>query len=333
MTKIYIIILNYNGWKDTLECLESVLKNDYSNYQIIVVDNNSPNGSMDFIIDWAEGRQEPVFADNSQLKHFSQPFEIKPLPYVYYTNEEAGGRENKTIESSDKNPLIFIQAGENRGFAAGNNLGIKYALARNDFDYIWLLNNDTVIEKDALSRLVTFAHKHEVGICGSILKYYYEPEKIQAFGGGRVNKFFGTATHVTSLNEIDKIDYVVGAAFLINAEVIKKIGLLPEEYFLYYEETDYCFNAKQNGFNLAVAPDSKVYHKEGAATGANSSKPAERSEFSDVLSLKNRIRFHRKYLGGGPGLWSGIFISFLIRISRGQTKRIFKVLKTLLPKS
>ena len=89
MHKVYIILLNYNGWKDTIECLESVLKNDYENYQIIVVDNDSPNNSMKFIINWAEGKQEVIYDDNSQLKHLSQPFEKKPLDYVFYTKEEA----------------------------------------------------------------------------------------------------------------------------------------------------------------------------------------------------------------------------------------------------
>lgn len=95
--KVYIIILNYNGWKDTIECLESVLKNDYESYQIIVVDNDSPNNSIEYIINWVEGKQEVVYDENSQLKHLSQPFGSKPLEYVFYTKNEAlnGGDEKK----------------------------------------------------------------------------------------------------------------------------------------------------------------------------------------------------------------------------------------------
>jgi len=158
MSKVYIIILNYNGWKDTIECLESVLKNDYKNYQIIVVDNNSPNNSMDYIINWADGKQEVVYDENSQLKYLSQPFEPKPLDYVFYTKEEAlsGGDREKEVKLN--NPIIFIQAGENGGFAAGNNIGIKYALAKDDFEYVWLLNNDTVIKTNSLSNMVSRFH-------------------------------------------------------------------------------------------------------------------------------------------------------------------------------
>ena len=158
--KVYIILLNYNGWKDTIECLESILKNNYDNYQIIVVDNDSPNKSMGYIINWAEGKQEVVYDENSQLKHLSQPHEQKPLNYVFYTKEEAlkGGVRDKELKLN--NPIIFIQSDENGGFAAGNNVGIKYALAKDDFEYIWLLNNDTVIENNTLSKFVKSFANH-----------------------------------------------------------------------------------------------------------------------------------------------------------------------------
>ena len=323
--KVYIILLNYNGWKDTIECLESVLKNDYENYQIIVVDNDSPNNSMEYIINWAEGKQEVVYDESSQLKHLSQPFEKKPLDYVIYTQEEAINGGNKEKESKLNNPIIFIQAGENGGFAAGNNIGIKYSLTKDDFEYVWLLNNDTVIEKNSLSSLEEYATENDLCISGSALMYYHEPKEVQAYGG-YINKFFGTGSNILVKNEIEnKLDYVVGASFLINKKVINKIGLMPEEYFLYYEETDYCFNARNNGFKLGIAMDSVVYHKEGGSSGGLTDIN-NKNEFIDVLSLKNRIIFHKKYLGGGVGLWSGMIIAFGNRVKRGQVDRIWKCL-------
>lgn len=325
-SKVYIILLNYNGWQDTIECLESVLKSHYENYQIMVVDNDSPNNSMDYIINWAEGKQEVVYDENSQLMYLSQPHEPKPLDYVFYKKEEALSGGDREKESKLNNPIIFIQSGENGGFAAGNNVGIKYALAKDDFEYVWLLNNDTVIEKNSLSSLEEYATKNDLGISGSTLMYYHEPQEAQAYGG-TVNKFFGTGSHILDKNEIEnKLDYVVGASFLINKKVIDKIGLMPEEYFLYYEETDYCFNARNSGFKLGIALDSIVYHKEGGSSGGLVDI-SNKNEFIDVLSLKNRIKFHRKYLGGGIGLWSGMMMAFLNRVKRGQFNRIFKVLK------
>lgn len=322
--KVYIILLNYNGWQETIECLESVLKSDYKNYQIIVVDNDSPNNSMDYIINWAEGKQEVNYNENFQLKHLSQPFEKKPLEYILYDQKEALNTKNIEKYKKLNNSLIFIQAGENTGFAGGNNIGIKYALAKDDFEYIWLLNNDTVIEKNSLSSLVSYANKNQLGISGSSLMYYDNPKKIQAYGG-HVNKFFGTCTHILDIKDIqNKLDYIVGASFLIDKKVIDKIGLLPEEYFLYYEETDYCFNARNNGFKLGIDIESIVYHKEGVSTGG-SYNGNKKSEFSDILSIKNRIKFHKKYLGGRLGLYIGLFITILNRIKRKQFNRIFKM--------
>ncbi len=157
--KVYILILNYNGWSDTLECLESVFRNSYPNYQVVVLDNGSPNSSMKRIKEWAEGKQEPLCPESTHpLYHLSHPHIKKPIPYVYYTREEAehgdnfeleeelvGDRENKKtnpnihslpcsqISPSTHYPLILIQTGDNLGFAGGNNVGIRYVFAKGDY--------------------------------------------------------------------------------------------------------------------------------------------------------------------------------------------------------
>jgi len=331
--KVYIILLNYNGWTDTIECLESVLRNDYPNYQVIVVDNNSPNNSMEYLKAWAEGKLDVWVNPNNSLRNLSFPPVSKPIPYIYYTRKEAEkGGSLKTEEAlknkmpkdiTSKYPLVFLQSGDNLGFAGGNNTGIRYALVKNDFEYIWLLNNDTVIRKDSLIKLVEFAEKNNTGISGSVLMYYDSPNTVQTYGG-HINKFLGTSHRILKKEQIkDKLNYIVGASFLINRKVIEKIGLLPEVYFLYYEETDYCFNASKNGFSLGVALDSVVYHKEGQSTGASKKLKSE----IDALSLTNRIKFHKKYLGGGIGLWLGMVLAFFIRIGKGQVDTIWKMMR------
>ena len=331
--KVYIILLNYNGWADTIECLESVLRNDYPNYQVIVVDNNSPNNSMEYLKAWAEGKLDVWVNPDNPLRNLSFPPVSKPIPYVYYTREEAEKGGSTEIEEELKNkipkditsnyPLVFIQSGDNLGFAGGNNVGIRYVLAKGDFEYIWLLNNDTVIRKDSLIKLVEFAEKNNIGISGSVLMYYDDPDTVQAYGG-HINKFFGTSHRILKKEQIkDKLDFIVGASFLVSRKVIEKIGLLPEDYFLYYEETDYCFNASRNGFSLGIALDSVVYHKEGQSTGTNKKFKSE----VDALSLTNRIKFHKKYLGGGIGLWLGMVLAFFIRIGKGQVDTIWKMIR------
>jgi GT2 family glycosyltransferase len=291
--KVYIILLNYNGWEDTIECLESILKSDYSNYQIIVIDNDSPNNSMEYILNWVEGKQEVLYDENSQLKHLSQPHEPKPLEYVYYTKDEAlegGGREKK---SRLDNPIIMIQAGENGGFAAGNNIGIKYALAKDDFEYVWLLNNDTVIEKNTLSKFVdsfeNISRKENLGILGSVQYYYHNPESIQAAAGG-FNKHRGNFWNYDTLEfKENEVSYVYGASMFIKKEVLQKVGLLNEEYFMYYEEIDYAERLKEFEFTQQVDKTLKVYHKHGGTTTTLD------SDFRIYYLEKNKIIFYKKF--------------------------------------
>lgn len=320
--KVYIILLNYNGWKDTLECLESILKNNYDNHQIIVVDNNSPDNSMSNLINWSNGTQEIVYSHDSKLINLSQPSSVKPLEKVFYTNDEISLNNILEKEKNLNNPIIFIQSGKNEGFASGNNVAIKYALEKSDFEYVWLLNNDTVIESNALTSLVDYASSNDFGIVGSKLFNYYDSDTVQAYGG-HINKFFGTSTHITKEEDlISNLDYVVGASFLINKKVIDKIGLLPEDYFLFYEETDYCFNAKNSGFKIGVDVNSIVYHKEGNATGSKAP-----SKTMDLLQIKNRMKFHKKYLGGGIGIYLSLMAVILNRIKRFQFDRAVEIAK------
>jgi len=323
--KVYILILNYNGWRDTQECLESVLNQDYSNYQVIVVDNNSPNQSMNHLVAWAKG-EEIASVDNKALQSLSTPHSSKPVDFILYDKGTAEKGGIPDAESQLNNPIVFIQAGENKGFAAGNNIGIKYALAKDDFEYIWLLNNDTVIKPQSLGSLVDFSCQNNSGITGSALMYYDNPALVQCYGG-RVSSFFGTTKFNKSLAELNnQLDYIVGAAFLINKKVIKKIGLLPEEYFLYYEDTDYSLNAILNDFSIGVDIDSLVYHKEGGSIGLSNRNNNNKEELFDLLSIKNRVLFHNKYFQGGLGLYAGLFITILNRVKRRQINRVYKIL-------
>lgn len=318
--KIYIIILNYNGWKDTIECLESVLKNDYENYQIIVVDNDSPNNSMEYIINWADGKQEVVYDENSQLKYLSQPFVSKPLEYIYYTKEEALNGGDIKKESKLNNPIIFIQTGANDGFAAGNNVGIKYALAKDDFEYVWLLNNDTVIERDSLINMVNrFQRKvvtEQIGIMGSKLMYYHNPQIIQAMGGvysdwkARGYHLGGLEKDIGQYNNdefIKDISYPVGASMLLSKQFLQDVGLMNEEYFLYYEELDWMDRAKAKRYRLDISYESRVYHKEGGSIGTNSDI-TQQSDLSIFYLARSHKMFILKYKNT---LFQAIFFSRL----------------------
>ena len=118
---VYIIVLVYNNWQDTIECLESVLKLRAVNYKIIIVDNNSPDNSLEYIKKWADGKiLATCSSEDIKLKKLVYPLEEKPIKYkVFYK----GIKENEIVDDI-REKLIFIQSNENKGYAAGNNIVI-----------------------------------------------------------------------------------------------------------------------------------------------------------------------------------------------------------------
>ena len=338
MPKVYILILNYNGWSDTIECLESVFRNSYLNYQVVVIDNGSPNGSMEKIKNWSEGKQELLCPESTHpLYHLSHPLIKKPIPYVYYIREEAerGGnpeREKQLTDSQAKRnlnpnihssswpgtsptshcPLILIQTGENLGFAGGNNVGIRCAMAKGDCNYVWLLNNDTVIEKNALTEMMSFAESDEkIAMVGSKLLFYNESNVIEAIGGSSIilKTLNSHAYFEEDKGQWDKPiepDYITGASVLVRKHLIDRIGLLDEAYFMYVEDLDWSLKAKSEGYKLIYCYQSMIWHKKGACTGTSgnwgnflgrkSSRPSVK-KFSTTYyyNIRNRVYFAKKH--------------------------------------
>ena len=143
---------------------------------------------------------------------------------------------------------------ENLGFSGGNNVGIKHAL-NNGANYILLLNNDTVIEPQFLKKLVEAGESEEkIGILGPEI-YKCDTNEIH-FAGGKINWLYNKAKHVPGAN-----DYITGACLLIKRKLIDKIGLMPEEYFLYFEDAEWCLRARRAGFSCRVVKNARIGHK------------------------------------------------------------------------
>ena len=314
--KLAILILNWNGWKDTIECLESVFRISYPNYQVVVIDNGSTDGSIEKIKAWTEGKQEALTPEATHpLYDLSHPPVKKPIPYIEYNRKEAEAGGNPELENSlminskthlqtnpnnslnptTKYPLILIQTGANLGFAGGNNVGIRYALKRR-FDYVLLLNNDTMVDRNFIEPLIkVFQMKTKIAAVGSKVYYYDKPNVIN-FAGGKINLWKGTAPHIGinqidngQFNEIKEVDYIAGSSFLIKTEFIKRLGLLDERYFLYAEEVDYCMRIKKSGFKIILTPQSKIWHKISSSVG---------KEYSTIYlyhSTKSKILFMKKH--------------------------------------
>lgn len=337
---VYILLLNWNGWKDTIECLESIFRLNYNDYSVVVCDNNSIDGSLEYIKAWADGQLDFFVPVSYKLRQLSYPPVPKTIRYKEYGREEV---ESGVCNYDVYFPLILIRTGENLGFAGGNNVGLRYALARDDFEYVWLLNNDTVVEPDSLHNLIICADAYKsdnfkVGLIGSKLMYYAEPNKVQAIGGIYnsllgITKHLGSHEHDTGQFDNDrvvsKLDYPVGASMLVPKEFLHEVGLMSEEYFLYFEELDWTLRGKSVGWSIGYCFRAKVYHKEGSTIGSNSNGK-EKSELSDFYSLRNRIVFTRKFY---PKFLLTVLLSFICvlinRIRRGQLDRVVTVLRAL----
>lgn len=351
--KVAIIILNWNGWKDTIECLESVFRNTYPNYQVIVVDNGSADGSIEKIKAWAEGKQEVLTPESTHpLYHLSHPPVKKSIPYIYYTREEAekGGdialeekvtkewKEQRKSDSKELNPtspypLIFIQTDENLGFAGGSNVGIKYILGKDGFKYVWLLNNDTVIDKNALIEMIRLGENNEkIGMVGSKLLYYKKPNTIQALGGSNKIAWNTFGKHVCDFkedqfefnNDFEIKGYICGASLLVKKKVIEAVGIIDENYFMLTEDLDWCFRTLKKSWKLFYSGGSKVWHKFGASMKKNNigkSFLGRRStRFPISRFIMNKYYFTRGYLHFQKKFNSKYFIISCIYL-------FFKILK------
>lgn len=335
--KVYIVILNWNGWEDTVECLESLLNIDYPNYQIIVCDNGSVDNSIHYIENWAKGIIQSGFDYAHKFGMLNKEVK-KPIEYTLLSRNSA---ENGGDTESENSPLIIIDNGDNLGFAAGNNVALKYVMRRSNYDYVWILNNDTVVENKSLSSLVKKMNgDSKYGMCGSTIKFYHNPESVQAFGGASYNRWLGTVKELRQntkglsesldLNSVEqRLSYISGASMLVTREFLNRIGLMNEFYFLYYEEIDWATRSK-GIFKLGFEPNSIVYHKEGSSIGTNSTEPEKKSYLADYYGLKNRLVFTKShYELCLPTVLLGLLIVLLKRLVNRQWSRAAIVIRVL----
>jgi len=223
---VYCVVLNWNGWRDTVSCLQSLAAQDYASLTTVVVDNASTDDSV-----------------------------------------------AKICEAFPE--IELLQSDENRGFAAGCNLGIRHAL-RHRPAFVWLLNNDTVAPPDTTRKLVAAADGAKVGVVGSVLRYLKNPAKIQAWGGGSVRRWMGFVRHYHSPAKLGPTSFMTFASVLLRREMLESVGLLDEGYFMYFEDADFCYRATEAGWELAVAEDTNVLHREGGSAGSAKSARIDR---------------------------------------------------------
>ncbi|MCE7699531.1 MAG: glycosyltransferase family 2 protein [Methanobacterium paludis] len=261
--KVSIIILNWNGWKDTIECLESIYQIDYLNYDVIVIDNNSENDSIEKISKYCSGELK------IESKFFQYKLDNKPIQIFEYLKDEIKGSKiiDEFKEASSNKKLMLIKNDKNYGFAEGNNIAIRFTLKNLNPQYVLLLNNDTVVDKYFLNELINVADRNnEIGVVGP-KTYYYDYNgrtNVTNFEGGKINFLKGEVAHISNKKNITQpqnVDYVEGSCFLIRNVVINEVGLLDKDYFLYWEETDWCTRITKAEYKLVYVPKAEIWHK------------------------------------------------------------------------
>ncbi len=155
----------------------------------------------------------------------------------------------------------FILNTRNLGFAAGINPAIRFALEK-FADYVFLLNNDAILEKNALSELINIAEKNEKN--GIVSPVILRPNNSNWFAGGKIRWFRMRNEHIFKIKKLEpyETEFASGCAMLVRKEVFRDIGLFSEEYFLYYEDIDFSWRVRQKGFKILVVPNAKIIHFE-----------------------------------------------------------------------
>lgn len=325
LPKVVSIVLNWNGWLDTIECLESLLRSDYANHQIVVCDNGSQDHSLERLTEWANGLLEikGTLEDGRLWSYRPAP---KPVPFVIYDSPA----EAFAVPTISAAPIIFIRNGTNLGYAGGNNVGIRFAIQVLRAQYVWVLNNDTVVDSHAISQFAkAFTLRPDAAVLGSRLMQYRSPKTIQALGGGKLNPRLARETQVgrgrdnhDAIGETIELEHVIGASMFIRANAVEDVGLLDESYFLYREETDWCLQMRKNGWRLLYCPESVVWHKEGHSIGF-------KSVLHDYYAVRNMLYLIQKHYP--QHMLSAFLVSFwravapkIVRLQLRRLKYVFK---------
>ncbi len=241
-----VVLLNWNGRQDTLDCLDSLFKQKPLPEGIVICDNASTDDSVSIIIKQLQNKYNYSF--------------IK--------------KNSKFIQTSSSSPhLTVIVNDSNKGFAAGNNPGILSALQKG-YDYIWLLNNDTIVHENTFQALKKCAEDHPAyAVWGSTVLEPGSSQTIQCAGGCFYNPLTTVFTPAMKGQSISRIQaapepglaYIYGASMFIPRQIFEKIGLLCTDYFLFYEELDFCGRAMKAGFTLCWCRGSIIEHKQGSS--------------------------------------------------------------------
>lgn len=266
---VAIIILNWRGWQDTIECLESIQQLEYPNFTAVVVDNGSGDDSLEKIASWARGE---ITVESSHMQPCS---DNKPAQVLHLSRAEAEHGSQSQIpteffELPSHLRLVIIQAHENLGFAAGNNVGIRFAVNM-QAAYVWLLNNDTVVDRRALSHLVATLQAQPDVVCATgQIRYYHKPVIWNC--GGNLTWFGSRKYHYHGMQVADvpqagviAITFITGCALLTPVATFEKWGVLTDQFFFGEEDYEFSMRLHRHKQKMLCCLDAVIYHKVGTS--------------------------------------------------------------------
>jgi GT2 family glycosyltransferase len=209
--------------------------------------------------------------------------------------DNASPKDDPAILKKTYPEINFIQSPVNLGFAGGNNLAVRKANGK----YILFINNDTEVDPGFLEPLVAKCESNKnIGGVSPKIKFFYQPDTIQFCGQAPMNHYtmrsYGYGYGAIDEGQFDRdipTHFVHGAAMMIPRSVIEKVGLMPEAYFLYYEELDWGTQIKHAGFELWYVHNSTILHKESISTG-------KLTPFKTFYMNRSRILYLRRNLHG-----------------------------------
>ncbi|WP_332826377.1 glycosyltransferase family 2 protein [Ramlibacter sp.] len=310
--EVCAVVVNWNGWRDTVACLESLFALRDAPLRVVVCDNGSTDDSRGELArhlaalcsGWSHAPGEPGFA----------------APYAAEDNAVIG--------------VHLLPLPRNLGYAGGANAGIEWARRNGSPRGFWILNNDVEAQPGALRALLAaHASVPRAGICGSVLLDWDAPQRVQAVAGV-FRRWLGVGWHETRMPMDGSalcldVDYPVGASMYVDTGYLDDVGPMDPGYFLYCEEMDWAERGRQAGYRALVAPASRLRHKEGASTGSRGGV-RHKSLLSERHGVVSRLRITRKfwphYL---PVVWSSLVLVIADRLLHGETARAGLVLRLM----
>jgi len=265
------LILNYKAATETISCAESLLAHCSTIDHIVIVDNDSQDGSALAFQQWLDEKAYP------QVTLLCNP--------------------------------------ENNGYAGGNNYGLRWAMKNLQPTHFWVVNNDTYVESDAFSPLLAALQRNDRQFVGSLV-LSADTGRLECYGGGKLYPILGKARLLGKNQSIETLeqqslqhdpDYIMGCSLAFSAALTEEIGLMDEDYFMYFEEVDWQYRARRFGVSIKVIPESRLFHYGSLSLG-------NRSAFYHYYRNRAATRFNKRFYGSMFAVVSAFLLSAVTTI-------------------